>query len=255
MEFRTLTFIGPSGYSYTLREQNGADEDIISNVADARNLMNLTKLIMGLVVNTDFTSTGRLTLEDTLNLPINDRYAILFKSRIFSIGEEVEFEYDWGKDNGGTVTYGQDLNEYLFDYSIPAEKNEELGSKPDAIPYYPLGKVIKDHSFVTSSGKEVIFDCLNGKGEQKLIQTPLDKQSRNLALVCRNLRLKVDDKYEVVENFSLFSVRDMAEIRKEVFSIDPLFQGECKIQNPNTGQEISYPIIMAPDFFFLTGGY
>lgn len=36
MEFRTFGFIGPSGYKYQIREQNGADEDILSNLSDMK---------------------------------------------------------------------------------------------------------------------------------------------------------------------------------------------------------------------------
>ena len=32
-----------SGYEYEIREQNGADEDILSNLSDMKTLMNLTK--------------------------------------------------------------------------------------------------------------------------------------------------------------------------------------------------------------------
>lgn len=99
--------------------------------------MNLTKFIAAIVVTTDATPSGKLTIEDALNLPVNDRYCIIFNSRIFSLGDEVEFEYDWGKE-GGKVMYGQDLHEYLFDYSqVPSE--EEL--KENQMPFLSIRKV------------------------------------------------------------------------------------------------------------------
>lgn len=250
MEFRTFRFVAPSGYFYEIREQNGADEDILSNPVDARTLMNLTKFISAIVVKTDFTAKGKLSIEDALALPVNDRYAIIIQSRIFSLGEEVSFEFDWGKEFGGKVMYGQDLHELLFDdYSIsPSE--EEVEKKPEAIPYYPMGKKLRDHQIFTSSGKELLFDCMTGESEKESIQV---EQTRNTPLIHRNLRLKVDDKYEKVLNFSLFSPRDMQEIRREVFAIDPIFQGNTEIENPKTGQTAKYFIFGAPDFFFLTG--
>lgn len=111
MEFRTCEFTAPSGFKYSIREQNGADEDILSNPMDSKNLMNLTKFIQAIVVDTDFTPNRRLTVEDADRIPLNDRYHIIFMSRIFSLGEEVEFEYNWGQD-GGSVTYGQSLREW-----------------------------------------------------------------------------------------------------------------------------------------------
>lgn len=120
---RTHEFITPSGYKFSIREQNGADEDILSNPMDVRNLMNLTKFIQAIVVDTDFTPNRRLTVEDADRIPLNDRYCILFQSRIFSLGDEVEFEYDWGQE-GGVQTYGQSLSEMLFDNygEFPTEK-------------------------------------------------------------------------------------------------------------------------------------
>ena len=122
MEFRTCEFTAPSGFKYSIREQNGADEDILSNPMDSKNLMNLTKFIQAIVVDTDFTPNRRLTVEDADSIPLNDRYHIIFMSRIFSLGEEVDFEYNWGQ-NGGVVSYGQPLKEMVFeDYGTRSEE-------------------------------------------------------------------------------------------------------------------------------------
>lgn len=170
MEFRTFRFVAPSGYFYEIREQNGADEDILSNPVDARTLMNLTKFISAIVVKTDFTAKGKLSVEDALALPVNDRYAIIIQSRIFSLGEEVSFEFDWGKEFGGKVMYGQDLHELLFDDYSVSPSEEEVEKKPEAIPYYPMGKKLRDHQIFTSSGKELLFDCMTGESEKNLFK-------------------------------------------------------------------------------------
>ena len=39
------------------------------------------------------------------------------------MGEAVEFTYKW--DNKDSVTYSQDLREFLFDYAVPAEEEIE----------------------------------------------------------------------------------------------------------------------------------
>lgn len=250
MEFRTLEFVGPSGHQYSIREQNGADEEILSNAVDAPTLMNLTKFIAAIVVSTDFTANKKLTIEDALSLPVNDRYCILFKSRIFSLGEEVEFEYDWGKS--GKVHYAQDLREFVFDDYGVEPTEQEMEDKPEAIPYYPHRGLTKDMYHKLASGKEIMFDLLTGEGEQKLVTMPLSKQTLNSPLLCRNLRLNVNGNWEKVENFTLFSPRDMAEIRKAVLSVDPVFNAESEVTDPITGQKAKYPILMAKDFFYLT---
>lgn len=245
---RTIQFYVPSGYVYEIREQNGEDEEILSNPADIRNLMNFTKFIQAIVVRTDFTTTGRLTLEDALRIPVNDRYCILFKSRIFSLGDSIEFSYKW---DSGNVDYEQDLNEFLFeDYSkLPSE--EELNAKPNAIPFYPDGKKT-EFEFELGSGKQIKFNLLDGNGEQRMVLLPIEKQTRNSPLLCRNLQLKVEGKWEKVQSFALFTPKEMSEIRKAVLSVDPAFSGETELENPATGEKTKYSIILAKGFFFLT---
>ena len=254
METRTFEFTAPSGFNYTIREQNGEDEEILSNRADARNLMNITKFIASIVVSTNFTESGHLLVNDVLSLPLLDRYAILFQSRIFSLGETVTFEYDWGKNN--KVTYEQDLREFLFDDYSQVPTEEELEAKPDAIPYYPTSLYnngsAKDNELKLSSGKVVLWDYLDGNGEAFILNLPENKATRNSDLLARNLRLIVDGKPEKVTNFKLFSVKDMAEMRKGIISQDPTFEGFTEIENPSTGERTKYPILASPTFFFLT---
>lgn len=246
---RTMTFFVPSGYQYEIREQNGEDEEILSNPADLKDLMNFTKFIQAIVVKTDFTQSGRLTVEDALRIPVNDRYCILFKSRIFSLGDSVEFSYEWEKKQ--KVDYEQDINELLFnDYSqTPTEG--ELNAKPDAIPYYPDGKRT-EFEITLETGKRIKFNLLDGNGERKLVSLPREKQTRNSPLLCRNLQLEVEGKWETVQNFSLFTVKETHAIRKAVLEVDPTFEGAVDIENPSTGETVRYPIITAPGFFFLT---
>lgn len=110
---RKLEFTVPSGYKYVIREQNGADDDILSNPVEARTLRNISRFIAAIVVSTDYTSNGRLTVDDAHQLPVLDKYCIMFNSRMFSMGETVEFEHDWG-DGGGAILYSQELQEFLL---------------------------------------------------------------------------------------------------------------------------------------------
>lgn len=254
-QLRTFQFIAPSGYSYTIREENGEDEEILSNPADAKGLMNITKFISAIVVDTDYTKYGKLTTQDALNIPLLDRYTILFQSRIFSLGEEVEFQYTWPGETTPTY-YSQDLNEMILDYS--GEITEDMvNEKPNAIPFYPYKEDcfaigFKGYEVTLKSGKHIKFDLMDGNAEKYLITMPMDKQTRNSDLLARNLRLLVGDKWERVERFHLFSIKDMAEIREIVSTIDPIFQGTTDIENPRTGEKAKYSIIGAPRFFFLT---
>lgn len=251
LQGKNFTFYGPTGFQYTIREQNGADDDILSNPSEAKDLTNINKFIASIVVKTDATPNGRLTVKDVKQLPTLDKYCILINSRIFSIGDTLEFEYDWGSDKGGKVSYSQDLNEYLFDYQI-VPSPEQLLSKPNAIPFYPLreNRKFKDIPLTLSSGKKLLFDNLSGEGEAYVLGLPLDKRTRNQELVSRNLRLEVEGKFERVQSFHLFSVRDMQELRKNILTYDPVFNGNVEIENPTTGEITNIPLLGISGFFF-----
>lgn len=248
MENSTKTFVVPSGKYYTIREQNGADDDILSNQVEAQQLKNLSNFISGIVVDTDATTSGKLNPKEAHLIPSLDRYCILFNSRIFSLGQIIEFSYDWGK--GLIKEYEQDLNEFLLDYSKPLDE-KELNDKPNAIPYYPLGDKTTNIEIITTSGKKLLFDLMNASGEAYFLNLPKEEQTRNAGLRARNLRLLVGDKYDLVTNFSLFSVTDMKEIRKLVFAHDPVFQGITELVNPNDGTIEKFPIMGLNNFFYL----
>lgn len=257
LKIRTHQFIAPSGFSYTIREENGEDEEILSNQADAQNgNMNLTKFIAAIVVDTDFTEHGKLTIQDALNLPFLDRYTILLQNRIFSLGSVLDFQFTWPGEET-PVTYEQDLHELLFeDYSKPIPE-EEKAAKPFAIPQYPdqeLARALhyRNYELTLSSGKQIKLDWADGNAEYMISKLPVNKQTRNSSLLARNLCLKVGENWEKVQRFHLFSVRDMAEIQKAANSMDPTTNLMVEIENPTTGETQMYPIVIAPRFFFLT---
>lgn len=257
----TLSFRAPSGNNYTIREQNGEDEGILSNVLDSKGLMNITKFIRAIVVDTTFTSSGKLkTLDEVLAIPLLDRYTILLKSRIFSIGEILPFNFRW--PNGDTLEYEQDLNEYfrLLDIWEEAPTDEvsklweEALKEEDSDLYMPiyLDSHHKDILITLASGKELLFDCVDGKGEKYLLLLSEEQRNRNAELIARNLRLKVDGKFEKVTNFSSFSVKDMVEIRNQVHKYDPVFTGMAKVVHPKTGEVDYFAVLGAPSFFYPT---
>lgn len=245
----TLTFTAPSGHEYTIREQNGADDDVISNPSEAASLINISRFIAGIVVKTNYTENGKLTVEQAHNMPSLDRYAILISSRILSNGQELEFEFDWGPDRGGKTQYCQDLSEYLFDYSKEVDESM-LMSKPNAIRPYPLKDKSKDIEIKLSSGKEVKFDLLTGASESYLVNLPLEQRTQNKSLIARNICLLVDGKWEKISSFHLFSTKDMREIRGNVRVIDPEFSGICTISNPFDGMSSDINIMAIKDFFY-----
>lgn len=261
IQTRTLAITLPSGYSCEIREQNGEDEEVLSNPSKIKNFMNVNEFIAGIVTHTNFTASGKLLVQDVMKLPLLDRAAILINSRIFSLGEELEFNYKWPRSEGSKeqseFTYTQDLHEYLFEDYGNKPTEEECDAKPDAIPYYvnrnEEGLVqLTDITFTLSSGKEIMWDIATVESEQYLMKLGLDNISRNKDLLARNLRLKINGNWEKVQNFKLFSVKDMAEMRKEILALDPTFTGNTEIEDPITHNKAQISILSVPTFFYLT---
>lgn len=251
---RIYEFIGPSGHSYTIREQNGNDDDVLSNQSEASTLMNISRFISGIIVNTSFKSNGLITPEEVQQeMPILDRTAILLQSRIHSLGDTLEFNYNWGKGPDGkelVISYEQDLYELLFDYSKTPDE-ETLNQKPNAVPFYAGGKKLTNLEINTRSGKQLQFDILTPAGEVFIMSTPSTLQTVNTGLLARNLRLLVDGKYERVQNFKLFSPKDMQDIRNAVNQYDPIYLGMIDIENTQTKVTTKVPFMSLDNFFYL----
>lgn len=237
-------FTAPSGFKYTIREQNGEDDDLISNSNRAKDLRNLSDLISAIVVKTNATPNGVLNPEQAHRLPSNDRYCILINNRIHSIGDKITFSYDWGQD-GGVVEYEQDLNEYIYgDYSSPLTE-EEKALKPYAVKPYTVG--IKDIAF-DINGRSFKVDVLNGQGEGDMILRR-DQASRNTTLKVRNLRETINEREVKVESFKNYTLKEMIMIREVVNNADPVFGGELPLQSPS-GAEAMYNLLAIPSFFY-----
>lgn len=246
---QTKELLLPSGRRMTIREQNGDDDDILSNSELQKDLSNQNNFIQGIVIKADTTS-GKLTKEDILNMLIKDKYFIMFASRIHSIGKMVNFTYDW-KKFGGEQQYDDDISKYIWDFSeeFPTKGSEDYNQ----YRMEPYTENASDTQIITtSSGKELSFECMRVKGEKDMLELEKAEQTINRELLQRSLMLKTGGgKFELVKNFRFFTKRDMIEIHKRVNSIDPPFMPITEIESPKSGvAPVLFPIIGSNSFFF-----
>jgi hypothetical protein len=246
----TKELLVPSGYKVIIREQNGDDDDLISNVALSESGTSFNMFIASLVVWSELTGKP-LTMEDVLSMKLRDKYFVLMSSRVFSIGPILKFKYDW-KDGKPPVHYEDDLRQYLWDYNeeIPGEREPRYFKY--RIKPYPNGKDSL-REFTLTSGKEVRYKYINGYGEKYLLELGNDMLTINAELKARELELKVDSKWYKVENFKPFTARDMQELRADVAINDERFDGLTDLENPSSGNTATIPLIGIQDFFFPRG--
>jgi len=231
------------GRVYVIREQTGQDDDILSNISSDE-ATSLNTYLAGIIQKGP--DGNRLTLADVEKLRLRDKYVILFKSRIFSLSENLIFSYAW-PGNSESTEYSVDLRDYVWDYTKPLPEKGEPGYSEDRIKPYEFTGVIEKE---LSSETKVAFDILDGIGEIFLLKLKENERTINKQLVARALRVWDTNKWITVKNFGVFSSKDMMEIRNWVDEIDPPVDGNTDLQNPSTGEVIRMPVIGVKDFYY-----
>lgn len=244
----------PSGYWVKIREQNGEDDDIISNPVLAKDLKNLSIFLSTLIIDTNlpFSKGGRLSIEDTDKLLVNDQAVILLASRINSLGSELKFTFDWG-EKGGKYDYTEDLEKYLWKYisgpdEFPWKESDENYFEYRCKPYPPNAYETK--SFTLSSGKEIQMKHMDVTSQKELLNLTAEKVTKNREFIIRDLKLKQNGEWVKVQQFKFFTSRDMQEMRSILSNFDAPFKGLTYLENPGTGESTLYQFMGNPNFFF-----
>lgn len=247
----TQELITPSGHRIIIRQQNGEDDDVLSNAKAVEDGSSSVKFISRIVVYNDITENGILNLDDTRNLKLSDKYFIMLASRIFSLGQIVKFEYQWG-DLKEPTPYEEDLGLYIWGYHDPELPFPEVGDEG----YYKYR--IRPHKFgketqrelKLSTGKQIRYNFMDGNGEKWLMELPLERQSVNAELFARKIELYLNKGWVPIQNFKSFTSLEMMEIRKDVEENDITTALVTELEHPTTGQILEYPLVGSPDFFY-----
>lgn len=241
----------PSGHVYTIRQQTGEDDDILSNANDSSKGISINKFIAAIIVDQDLKPGKKLDHNDILDMKLCDKYFLLIASRIFSLGNLLKFSYEW--PGYPPVEYIEDLDNYVFDYSkasdFPFDIDHPLYNQYRIKPH-PEGKSTHKE-FSLPSGKKFRFQFQNGRSELYILKLNEMELSKNHELIARNLEMFHENQWLKVFNFKPFTAREMLLIRKEVEESDPNIELVTDIINPNdTSNRIKYPLVASTDFFF-----
>ena len=246
-------FIVPSGGEVEIREQNGADDDALSNPVAAKAGNNINDFLCRIVTKTDMTPSGKFDSESILDLKIRDKYVIMFMSRIHSLGPVVKFEFEWAV--GEKYKYAEDLSRYIWDYSKKIEEfpwnEDDKDYDSQRIQPYPEGKK-NTMQLTLKSGKHIRLDYMNGHSEHYLLNLKEDQRTRNVELKVRNLSQQIEGEWHTVENFEFFKPSDMMQLRGLVNKLDPEFNSYSELTHPKTEEVFNYPIVGSPSFFYPT---
>ena len=245
----------PSGFKVIIREQNGDDDGILSNVSLTKDSTSVNTFIQSVVVWAENGDKPDSTYTDlaVLGLRLGDKYFILLSSRIFSLGDLVKFEYTWGEELA-PVAYEEDLAKFIVDYIKPFPKPGEVNYYRDRIQPYKFPISETDVHYTLSTGKKIAFKYMDGFSEKYLMKLPEFQLSVNSRLIARELKLEVSGIYILVESFKVFTSKEMAEIREIIENLDPQFDGIVEVENPyERNQKVRLQLLGLNDFFFPRG--
>ena len=253
------TFCTGSGLTVTIREHNGQDDDVLSNVSEpSESIQAQTNYLAGIIQEirlpdgqTFKPSDGDIWVERIKKLKSPDRYYILIASRIFSMGHELVFKFAPGnktcKSTACPFAKEVDVTEDLRIFML--EKGEP---KDSSVKHYSHPHGSKDSiEFITNSGKKLRYYFANS--ETDMYYMKLDRTSINDDIRARGLEMETSkDKWEKVNNFMSFTSMDMKEIRSHILKNDPEWLPMIYIKCSTTGcnQEYSLPVTHIRDFFY-----
>lgn len=248
MEFRKKECVVPSGRTYVIREQNGHDDEVLSQIgtSDEWDVINrfMSNIVLHQLVEGHETPVG---YNEVLEMPLRDKYALLIMSRIFSLGEELTFEYDWGS-NVPPQSYLETLNQFIWDYSKPMPEPSSIEYFRERIPAYD--PQVLNGMYFSVGGRELRMKLLDGKGEKYLLKIPPSQVNINQELFAREISYKEGDKWLAIKNFGSFTARDMAAIRAMIRKYDDRVETLVTVDHPFTGETAQIPLIGIRDFFF-----
>jgi hypothetical protein len=238
-----ITFTLPTGDNVTLTERNGDAESLIGKPVGPKDTVDpLSKYLSKLTV------APKLTPEQIMAMPSANKYYMLMKDRINSLGPIVKFEHTCSNPAcEHKAMFEEDLAEFDQDLSLPVSELDLVD--PKKIKPYPINKG-GEVTHTLKDGRVIRFNCLTGVGELRSLRISKEDQSNTLDLILRNFELQTPTGFMVITNFAIFSARQMAEIRGAIKRAEVEFTMASEVICPECDNKEYVPLILQNDFFF-----
>lgn len=234
----------PSGRVVKIRETNGADDEILSSLNASVDGSNTYNFLASIIIN-DSILNRKPTVEDIKSWPINDKYGLLFKQRLFIHGQDLRFRAVCTEESCQTESvYTEDLKQWDTDLS---KDIEPVNSK--AISPYPLRDKL-EIEFSISSGKKFKYSILTGVLEKSALE--LKDSTQNSPLIVRNLAIENKGEWILLKHFGGISSKEMLQIRQNIKindkQFDPIVYWNCS--NPMCRKEYNTSLFRIGSFFY-----
>lgn len=251
----------PSGRVIILRENNGDDEGILSQLKDTKDSNNIDKYISSVVVkdlSKDKLPEGEfkgVTFAEVKKWPLNDKHYVLFAARVLSLGYEFKFKYQCQNPDcrDCKAKKKHKYTEDLKPFEVPSGGFNSTRTEESLWPMpYPKGSLMEiTHTLKT--GKQIQFNILDGDLQKEGMDLPEEGINKNTPLMMRHLTLIHEGEKQRCYHLRMFSSKEMAEIRSVIDEIDPDWVPIVIIECPTCKNVVDLPLLGSPDFFYPTG--
>jgi len=231
----------PDGNVITIREANGDDEDILSSTSYNKDGTAYYRYLANLIVE------PRMTWEGVAAMKNRCIYYGLYKARLLSLGDEIMFDYTFQTPKIGMAPFEENLSKFDRDLSKPYTELEEDKMDKEVIKAYPAGAA-ETFEFILASGKKLRMRYLTGEMERSTLDGDTEQLSINDKVKLRSLELYTGETWTAIENLSLFTSREMNEIRKALSKNDEQFTCITQVTKSGVTEELS--MFLLPAFFF-----
>lgn len=236
----------PSGRIITIREINGNDESVLSSMSSAMEGDNFHKFISNLIVDENKVHT----VEELLEWPISDVWALIYKARVINHGPTLEFKNQCQNPMCKHITeYEEDLR--IFDktlFELNGEKIPENYVEPESClkPYPAKGNLVE----FTINSQTFRFKLMNGAIQKASIANQATDTNKNTKLIQRQLEVNKNGEWEKVLTFHPYSVRETAIMRSKVDEFDIMFNPTIEVTCGNCKQPAVVEVMPLPSFFW-----
>lgn len=229
-EFKLL-----SGPRCVVREFTGEDSEIFTKKKNIETGIAFDLLLKNIILEIEGLENAKNKVGELLSA---DRAKILFEAR--------QFSYDFPETYVTAETFGKLKQEFEFSLADVEQKLYAF----QAESYADVLQKAKIETILPKTNQKVLFYCLNGNAELKMMKVNQDEVSLNTMI---NLRKPcyMSDGREISLDLNKLPISDisflLSEIEKAEGKMDLLFQ----ISNPNNPSELkSINLLARRDFFF-----
>jgi hypothetical protein len=246
----TTEVILPDLTTVTIREQNGADDEILSKMKNSRDNSAVEKFLANIIVSVNPETDKPWTYKEIAAWRSNKINYLVLCSRIFSLGETITFKFRCPECG---YTDPREFEEDLTNYTSKFDNLKPVSEFPYVILPFVDKPGVLQRTLELASGKKIRYKFRTGLADRKSLEIPEEEVSLNTLLAIRELELETSPgKWLKLQNYEVFTSRDMKEIREDIKIHDPIFNviSEITCTNRTCKKLTKVNMMEQPDFFF-----